>query len=79
MEKNKKRANFERIAEQRTNKILILINSLKNLKNTSFYDYEKEDLKAIIKAINEGIQDLEAYYFNKRFKKAFKLPAKEPK
>lgn len=46
-----KKANFKRIAENRTNKIINMISLLGNLSNSSFYEYTDEQIEAIFSAI----------------------------
>lgn len=73
MEQEIKRKNFERIATKRVNKILKDIDSLKNLKNPSFYDYSREDLKKILKALIDAVEGLQDSYFKGKYKRSFKL------
>jgi hypothetical protein len=70
---DQRKENFKRIAENRTNKIINLIQSLGNLKNRSFYDYSDEDIKAIFNAIESEIESQKKLFFsgsksNKKFK-----------
>lgn len=51
--KNKKE-NFKRISENRVSKILVLLDQLTNLTNTSFYEYSDADIKKIFKVIDEA-------------------------
>ena len=48
---NNKRENFKRMAESRTNKIIDMISLLGNLNNTSFYEYNDEEVEAMFDAI----------------------------
>ena len=52
-----KKANFVRIAESRTNKIIESINSLGNLSNTSYYEYTQEQIDAIFTAIQDELDN----------------------
>ncbi|MBQ3334755.1 MAG: hypothetical protein IJG85_04090 [Eubacteriaceae bacterium] len=52
--KNKKE-NFKRVAENRTNKIINMISLLGNLNNTSFYEYEDDEIEAIFDAIQSEL------------------------
>ena len=52
-----KKANFIRIAESRTNKIIEGINSLGNLSNTSYYEYTQEQIDAMFSAIQEELDN----------------------
>lgn len=51
-----KRANFIRIAESRTNKILESISLLGNLSNTSYYEYTSEQIDSMFAAIQEELE-----------------------
>lgn len=48
-----KRDNFKRISENRVNKILVLLEQLTNLTNTSFYEYTDEEIEKIFDAIEK--------------------------
>ena len=50
-----KKENFQRIAENRTNRIINSIASLRILTNTSYYDYTDEQIEAIFDAIQEEL------------------------
>lgn len=53
---NSKQANFKRIAENRTNKIIELISKLSNLtSNNSFYEYTDEQMEHIFQAIQNEL------------------------
>lgn len=52
---NNKKENFKRVAENRTNKIINMISLLGNLNNTSFYDYNDEEIEAIFEAIHNEL------------------------
>lgn len=52
-----KKANFIRIAEARTNKIIESIALLGNLSNTSYYDYTSEQIEAMFSAIQEELDN----------------------
>ncbi len=56
MDNNKKRENFKRIAERRTNEILAKIASFENFSNNSFYEYSNVDVEKIEKAIVEQVK-----------------------
>ena len=56
MDGNKKRENFKRIAERRTNEILDKINSFKNFANNAFYSYTNEEIDKILEYINGAIK-----------------------
>jgi hypothetical protein len=52
-----KKANFVRIAESRTNKIIASISLLGNLSNTSYYEYTPEQIEAMFSAIQEELDN----------------------
>jgi hypothetical protein len=52
---DKKKDNFKRIAENRTNKIIDLISKLHNLTNTSFYEYDYEQIEKMFNAIQQEL------------------------
>lgn len=52
-----KKANFVRIAEARTNKIIESIALLGNLSNTSYYEYTPEQIEAMFSAIQEELDN----------------------
>jgi len=66
--------NFKRIAENRTNKIIDLIQSLANLKNKSFYEYSDDEIKVIFDAIQSELDAQKKLFFTGSDKsKKFKL------
>ena len=74
MDENKKRENFKKIAERRTNEILDKINSFRNFTNTSFYSYTDEEIDKILKYINGAIkQSIEPLKERNKNKKKWKL------
>jgi hypothetical protein len=52
-----KKANFIRIAEARTNKIIESITLLGNLSNTSYYEYTPDQIEAMFSAIQEELDN----------------------
>lgn len=52
-----KRENFKRISESRVSKILVLLEQLTNLTNTSFYEYTNEDVNKIFSAIEKATKE----------------------
>ena len=52
-----KKANFIRIAEARTNKIIESIALLGNLSNTSYYEYTPDQIEAMFSAIQEELNN----------------------
>lgn len=53
---NKKKERFERIAEQRTNKILKTLDLLGNCSNKGNYDYTEEQVNKIFNAIDAELK-----------------------
>jgi len=60
--KESKSEKFIRIAEARTNKIIVMIKLLGNCANTNTYDYSKEDMKKIFSAIEEELKSAKAKF-----------------
>ena len=52
---NQKEENFKRLAENRTNKIIDMLNLLGNLSNKSNYSYSEEQVDAIFDAIQNEL------------------------
>lgn len=52
-----KKANFIRIAEARTNKIIESIALLGNLSNASYYEYTPDQIEAMFSAIQEELDN----------------------
>jgi len=70
-----KRANFKRIAENRTNKIIDQISLLGNLSNSSYYEYTDDQIEAIFDAIQEELDKQRAKFIKTKDgkKKKFEL------
>jgi hypothetical protein len=64
-----KKANFVRIAEARTNKIIENISLLGNLSNASYYEYTPEQINAIFSAIQEELDNQKKRFSEKEPKK----------
>ena len=71
MENKKER--FIRIAENRTNKIIDMLNLLGNCSNKSNYDYSEEDVKRIFTAIENSTRICKMKFLDKQEKTKFKL------
>lgn len=54
--------NFKRLAENRTNKALKMLDLISNLSNKNNYDYTKEDYKKIIDVLKAKIKDVELHF-----------------
>lgn len=52
-----KRERFVRLAENRTNKIIDMVQLLGNCSNTSVYDYTQQDVEKIFTAIETAVRD----------------------
>jgi len=58
-EDNSKRAKFVRLAEGRTQAALAAIRKLGNLANRRSYQFDEADVRKIMKALKEAIQETE--------------------
>lgn len=56
MEKNVKKERFNKIAVNRTNKILDTLRLLGNCANTASYEYTEDDVKKIFNAIEQEVK-----------------------
>ena len=54
--KDIKSENFKRLAENRTNKIIDMMNLLGNLSNKSNYSYSEEQVKVIFDTLEEELK-----------------------
>ena len=71
---SQRKENFKRIAENRTNKIIDMIQSLGNLKNKSFYEYTEDEIRAIFEAIEFELNEQKKLFFSdSKSPKKFKL------
>ena len=52
-----KRERFVRLAENRTNKIINMVQLLGNCSNTSTYEYSDSDIEKIFNAIENSVRD----------------------
>jgi len=66
-----RRANFIRLAERRTNKVLKAIRTLGHCSNVHLYEYDSKQVEAIFKAIEEEIEIVKTKF--EREGKVFKL------
>lgn len=71
MESKKER--FKRIAENRTNKIINMIDLLGNCSNKNNYEYTEEDIKNIFNAIESSLNMSKMKFIEKQEKGKFKL------
>lgn len=71
---SQRKENFKRIAENRTNKIIDMIQSLGNLKNKSFYEYTDDEIKAVFDAIEQELNNQKKSFFSdSKIPRKFKL------
>ena len=68
-----KKEKFKGIAENRTNKILDMLDLLGNCSNKSNYEYTDEDIKAIFSAIESAVKVAKMKFIDKQEKNKFKL------
>ncbi len=68
-----KRERFKRIAENRTNKIINMIDLLGNCSNRNNYEYTEEDIKNIFNAIESSVKISKMKFAEKQEKGKFKL------
>ena len=68
-----KRERFKRIAENRTNKILNMIELLGNCSNKNNYEYTDDDVKSIFNAIDNSIKIVKMKFMEKQEKNKLKL------
>ncbi len=71
MESKKER--FKRIVENRTNKIISMIDLLGNCSNKNNYEYTDEDVKNIFNAIESSLKISKMKFTEKQEKGKFKL------
>ena len=72
MDEKTKKANFKRLAESRTQKIIKAIETLGNLSNRSNYEYSDEQVDRIFNAIEEELR-IQRAKFKKGGKTKFRL------
>jgi len=70
----RKRANFVRLAERRTNAVLQKIRILSNCANTNAYEYSDRDVNTIFSAIEEELESARAKFATTR-RREFRLAA----
>lgn len=68
-----KKDRFKRIAENRTNKIINMIDLLGNCANKNNYEYTDEDVKNIFNAIENSLKISKMKFAEKQEKGKFKL------
>lgn len=60
--KNEKRNRFETVASRRVQKVLDDMDSLSKCSNRATYEYDQEDVKKMMKAINDKLGQLKAAF-----------------
>lgn len=70
---NKRRENFLRIAQNRTNKIINMIYLLGNLSNKSYYEYEMEEINKIFDAIQHELNNQRRKFVSTNKREKFRL------
>ena len=71
--KDIKEENFKRLAENRTNKVLNMLELIGNLANKSNYSYTEKQVNAIFDTIEEELQKQKSKFITKESKKKFRL------
>lgn len=69
----RKRINFKRLAEYRTNEVLKRLGVLGNCSNRSAYDYTPEEINKIFVEIIRAVGDTKAKFYFPKNKGKFKL------
>ena len=67
------RERFLKVAEQRTNKIILTLKLLSNCSNKSNYSYVDSEIEKIFNAIEKEVTVTKSNFFKKKMKKAFIL------
>ncbi len=70
---NTKKERFNKIAVNRTNKILDMLRLLGNCANTSTYEYTSEDVKKIFNAIEQEVKLQKQKFNNQHTNNRFEL------
>ena len=66
---NEKRKNFDRISQNRVNKIIDSISKLSNLTNTSFYEYDDKQIIDLFDSIQNELDKQKKVFLDQRNKK----------
>ena len=70
---NKRRENFKRLAEARTNQVLKKLKVLGNCSNRSSYDYTEEEVNKIFSEVEKKIREVKSKFTFPNKQKEFKL------
>jgi hypothetical protein len=57
-----KRDKFRQLAENRTNNALLAIGRIGNLSNRQLYDFEEAEVRKIIKALKDAVNEVEGRF-----------------
>tara|TARA_Y100001947_G_scaffold139337_1_gene129480 strand:- start:1714 stop:1959 length:246 start_codon:yes stop_codon:yes gene_type:complete len=68
-----KHEKFRQLAESRTNKALDAIGRIGNLSNRSSYDWDEAEIKKIIKALKDAVNEVEGRFSTTRGKQGHKF------
>lgn len=68
-----KQADFKRLAEARTNKIIDMLGLLGNLSNKSHYEYTEEQVEALFNAIQSELEIQRQRFKDASPRKKFRL------
>ena len=68
-----KRQKFVRLAELRTEKAVLAIENLIGLSNSRNYDFTKNDVDLIIKALKDSVNAVSSSFSKSKEKKQFKI------
>ena len=74
MESCNKKANFQKIAIARMNKVIKLLSSMRNLDNSSYYEYTPEEAEVVLSRMEKELAELRELLIENK-KRAFKLNA----
>lgn len=66
---NEKRKNFDRISQNRVNKIIDSISKLSNLTNTSFYEYDDKQIIDLFDSIQNELDKQKKVFLDQKNKK----------
>lgn len=70
---DKRKDNFRRLAEKRTNEILRRLKILGNCSNRSSYDYSEDEINKIFSEIEKRLKEVKAKFTFPNRDKTFKL------
>ena len=74
---NDKRKKFKKLAEGRTNAALTSMRKLRKLNNAKAYDFTKQDIEAVCKALEDEVNALREHFATEYRKPVFRLDRPE--